>query len=224
MKFNLAVIQSFLAPTLTPVPAALLLAAKVYGVLVANVGWLAWVGAIAGFVGLESLGGLTCYAAVKAYRRRDWGSFTVAAALVAVYITAGVSSVLWLEHSDAQILAWGFGLTVAAYIAYAMVQDIRDGEQETRVEIDLIKAQTNLTNAEARRAKAELLQVPSGLQLDTVHPSTGQTGQPSTVRPDIAALLEADPALSAREIARRLSISPTTASEHKKLWQANRKS
>lgn len=218
MRFNLAVIQSFLAPALTPVPAALLLASKVYSVLLSNVGWLAWIGAVASFLGLESLGGLTCYAAIKAYRRRDWGSFLVAAALVIVYIAAGVSSVLWLEHSDAQILAWGFGLTVAAYIAYAMVQDVWDSERETSQEINLLRAKTNLANAEARKAKAELLQIPGGVQLG-VQPSSGQSGQASSVRADIAALLDNDPTLSARAIARRLDISPTTASEHKKLWQ-----
>jgi hypothetical protein len=181
-----------------------------------NVGWLAWVGAVAGFVGLESLGGLTCYAAIKAYRRRDWGSFLIAAALVAIYIAAGVSSILWLEHSDAQILAWGFGLTVAAYIAYAMVQDIWDSGQEMDREMRLIKAKTNLTNAETRRAKAELLQVPSGVQLN-VQSSGGQwTGV--QCRADIAELLETNPNLTGRAIARELGISPTTANEHKKLW------
>lgn len=176
MKFNLAVIQSFLAPALTPVPAALLLASKIYAVLLANVGWLAWVGALAGFVGLESLGGLTCYAAIKAYRRRDWPSFGVAAVLVGVYLSAGVSSVLWLEHSDAQILAWGFVLTVAAYIAYAMIQDVWDDEQALDKQVVLIRARTSLTNAEARKAKAELLQIPSGVQFtNPTNPTTYKT-------------------------------------------------
>lgn len=217
MRFNLAAIQSLLAPALTPVPAALLLASKVFTVLLANVGWLAWVGAIAGFVGLESLGGLTCYAAIKAYRRRDWSSFVIAAFLVVIYILAGVSSVLWLEHSDAQILAWGFVLTVAAYIAYAMIQDIWDERAETDTEIALLKAKTRLTNAEARRAKAEQIVYPQSFGVR----SAAEQPEQSDLQTKIFAILDEDGSIGPREMARRARCAPSTAKGHIDKWREN---
>jgi hypothetical protein len=215
MKFNLAVIQSFLAPALTPVPAALLLASKIYGVLLANVGWLAWVGAVAGFAGLESLGGLTCYAAIKAYRRRDWGSFRVAALLVGIYISAGVSSVLWLEHSDAQILAWGFVLTVAAYIAYAMIQDVWDSQAETDREIALVQARTRLTNAETRRAKTEQIVYPKSFGVR----SEAEQAEQSDLQAKIFAILDDDASIGPREMARRAGCAPSTAKGYIDRWK-----
>src|SRR3989304_2237237 len=117
-KLSLASLQSVAAPILVPFTPAMLLGNEIYTVLAERTGlWMALTAGIATALGLEFIGGSTCYAAVKLYRRRDWYALMFAIVLVAVYVVAGAGSILYIDDTKARVLAIFFLLTPVAYVA-----------------------------------------------------------------------------------------------------------
>lgn len=213
---NLPKLQALVAPLTAPIPSALGVAFEAYSYSFGQTesiffGWLAGLGA---FVGIETLGGASCYALVKLHRQHDYGiEFWLALAGIVAYVGSG-----WYTLVASPVIIFFF-LAPFSYFAYSilrsMEREIEDKIDETEAQIKLINAQKNLINAETRKTKAAIRPV-QGVQLDTGHPSSPS----KECRLDVRQLLDSDPHLSARQIAKALNISPTTASEHKKLWNS----
>lgn len=223
-KLSLASLQSVAAPVLVPFTPAMLLGNEVFSVLLARTGWyMALFAGITAAIGLEFIGGSTCYAAVKLYRRRDWGALLFAIGLVGVYMAAGIGSILYIDDTKARILAIFFVLTPVAYIAYALVHDLREDDdrktEQNRLEIELMEARTKQLNAEARLAKAQTANT-------IVYPSSfgkvfGQNEQNEQgVQAKVFAELEKDSTVGPREMSRRIGCAPSTAKTHIDRWKA----
>ena len=220
---NLPKIQALIAPLSAPIPSALGVAAEAYNYFAkmdaSGVwGWIAGAGA---FIGIETLGGASCYALISLHRQRNYGiEFWIALAGIIAYVGSGLYTL-----ADSPIIIFFF-LAPFSYFAYSILRSM-DVEliaktTETETQIKLIEAQIKQLNAETRKARAGGAKPVQMNVVDSVQLSSGQMN--GHCRADIAELLETDRNLSAREIARRLGISPTTASEHKKLWEFDRPS
>lgn len=208
-----------IGPWATPAPAAIALAGRLFGEW-QNVSLLtAWSIAIFSLTALEVAGGLCSYQMIKTSLDRRWGWFAVCLFGVLVYVGLGIYA-LW------GLTAWIY-VVLAVFVHIAVAAELATGQQRVEVVEDntlalaLERERTKQIQAEARRVKAEQIVFPKtfGVQPDGRPVSNGQTEQ---CRADIAAILNTDSGISGREIARRLGISPTTANNHKRLWeQAN---
>lgn len=214
---NLPKLQALIAPLSAPVPSALGVALQAYLYFQMQSLFLAWVAAIGAFVGIEAIGGASCYAVVKLHRQKSYGiEFFVSLLGIVAYVYSG-----YLVLHTTAILVFFF-LAPFSYFAYAILRnmetDIMEKRDETEAQIKLIEAQTKQINAETRKAKASVQPVQS-VQLDTGH----KTDMSKVCRIDIKELLDSNPNMSARQIAKQLYISPTTASDHKKLYEQGKR-
>jgi hypothetical protein len=226
IKLSLASIQSVAAPVLVPFTPAMLLGNEIYTVLFARTGfWMALVAGVTAAIGLEFIGGSTCYAAVKLYRRRDWWALLFAIGLVGVYMSAGIGSILYIDDTKARVLAIFFVLTPVAYIAYALVHDIKEEDDheatQNRLQVELMEAKTKQLNAEARLEKARTYTP------ELVYPASfgkvfGQNEQNEQTehQAKIFAELDGDSTIGPREMSRRVGCAPSTAKTHIDKWKA----
>jgi hypothetical protein len=158
-KDTLATIQALIAPVFIPLAPAVLLGGEVYKALQVNtVHWLALTAAVASAIGVEAVGGLSSYTAVLKAQRKQWGSVILASLVVAMYIAALVVAMWWFNAPALGVFAI---LTPSAFIIAALfnVDGVarQESEQQTTTQIELIKAQKNLVNAETRQIKAGAL-------------------------------------------------------------------
>jgi DNA-binding CsgD family transcriptional regulator len=202
---NLPKLQALIAPLSAPIPSALGVAVQAYLYFLPQSAFLGWIAAFGAFIGIEAIGGASCYAVVSLHRQKNYGiEFIVSLIGIIAYVSSGL---LTLNHTPLLIF---FFLAPFSYFAYAVLRNMEvelvEKRQETEAQLKLVIAQKNLANAEARKVK-----------LINVQRSIGYI--PKECREDVRILLEQDRTLSAREIGRKLGISPTTASEHKKIWE-----
>ena len=224
-KLSLASLQSVAAPILVPFTPAMLLGNEIYTVLAERTGlWMALTAGIATALGLEFIGGSTCYAAVKLYRRRDWYALMFAIVLVAVYVVAGAGSILYIDDTKARVLAIFFLLTPVAYVAYALVHDLKEEDDretaQNRLEIELMEARTKQLNAEARLTRVQtastIVYPPSfGVR------SGERTNEQVQLQARIYAELDKDSTVGPREMSRRVGCAPSTAKTHIDRWKVN---
>lgn len=225
MKTTLASIQSLIAPVTVPVAPAVLLGNEIFVVMrSADVAWLlALFGAITAAIGLEVTGGATCYAAVRAASRKEWGAFTVAAVGALVYMGMVAGAMMILPNERARVFVVFAILTPVAYAAYALVQDIRERdrrvEQGLNYDLEMMRQKRLLTNAEARKAKA---------QRSAVRPPNEQANTPEQTENsyrDIAfAYLNENGVVSIRQLAQAIeaqtgSCSTSTAKKWLDAWK-----
>lgn len=227
IKLSLASIQSVAAPVLVPFTPAMLLGNEIYTVLAERTGfWMALLAGITAAIGLEFIGGSTCYAAVKLYRRRDWWALLFAIGLVGVYMSAGIGSILYIDDTKARVLAIFFVLTPVAYIAYALVHDIKEEDDheatQNRLQVELMEAKTKQLNAEARLEKAR------AYTPELIYPSSfGRSAnanerEQSDVQAKIYAILAEDSEVGPREMSRRIGCAPSTAHKYIQAWKETR--
>jgi len=150
---NLPKIQALAAPLSAPIPSALGVALQAYLYFVNQSLALAWLAAIGAFIGIEAIGGASCYAVVKLHRQRNYGiEFYVSLVGIAAYIGSG-----YLVLHNTAILIF-FILAPFSYFAYAILRsmetEIVEKVSETEAQIQLINAETKRINAEVRKAKA----------------------------------------------------------------------
>lgn len=151
---NLPKIQAMAAPLSAPIPSALGVAAEAYNYMsVQSIPFWGWVAAVGAFVGIETMGGASCYALVKLHRERNYGvEFALAFVGILVYIASG-----WYTLSDSPMIIFFF-LAPFSYFAYSilrsMEKEIEDKVTETETQIKLIQAETRRINAETRKTKA----------------------------------------------------------------------
>lgn len=151
---NLPKIQALAAPLSAPIPSALGVAAEAYNYMsVQSIPFWGWVAAVGAFVGIETMGGASCYALVKLHRERNYGvEFALAFVGILVYIASG-----WYTLADSPMIIFFF-LAPFSYFAYSilrsMEREIEDKVTETEAQIALINAETKRINAETRKAKA----------------------------------------------------------------------
>jgi len=150
---NLPKLQALIAPLSAPIPSALGVALQAYLYFVVQSYFLAWVAAIGAFVGIEAIGGASCYAVVKLHRQRNYGiEFFVSLVGIAAYIGSGY----FVLHNTAILIF--FVLAPFSYFAYAILRsmetEIVEKVSETEAQIALINAETKRINAETRKAKA----------------------------------------------------------------------
>lgn len=150
---NLPKLQALIAPLSAPIPSALGVALQAYLYFIAQSYFLAWVAAIGAFVGIEAIGGASCYAVVKLHRQRNYGiEFWVSMVGIAAYIGSGY----FVLHNTAILIF--FVLAPFSYFAYAILRsmetEIVEKVSETEAQIALINAETRRVNAETRKAKA----------------------------------------------------------------------
>lgn len=152
---NLPKLQALAAPLTAPVPSAISISAEAYQYILSTGIHIsfAWVAAIGAFVGIETVGGASCYAAVKLHRQKNYGiEFWVSLVGIAIYIYSG-----WLTLYNSPTIIFFF-LAPFAYFAYSilrsMEQEIGEKESEIEAQIKLIEAKKRLANAEARKIKS----------------------------------------------------------------------
>jgi hypothetical protein len=152
---------------------------------------------------------------------RRWGWFAVCLFGVLTYTGLGIYA-LW------GLTAWIY-VVLAVFVHIAVAAELATGQLRVEVVEDntlalaLERERTKQIQAEARRAKAEQIVFPKAFN-SPVDGRPVSSGRAEQCRADIARLLDNDPTLSGRAIARQLGISPTTASEHRKLWNGSRTS
>ncbi len=150
---NLPKIQALAAPLSAPIPSALGVALQAYLYFTGQSIILGWIAAIGAFIGIEAIGGASCYAVVKLHRQRNYGiEFFVSLVGIAAYIGSG-----YLVLHNTAILIF-FILAPFSYFAYAILRsmetEIVEKVSETEAQIQLINAETKRINAEVRKAKA----------------------------------------------------------------------
>ena len=150
---NLPRIQALAAPLSAPIPSALGVALQAYLYLQTQSIVLAWLAAIGAFIGIEAIGGASCYAVVKLHRQRNYGiEFFVSLLGIIAYIGSGY----FVLHNTAILIF--FVLAPFSYFAYAILRsmetEIVEKVSETEAQIQLINAETKRINAEVRKAKA----------------------------------------------------------------------
>lgn len=150
---NLPKIQALAAPLSAPIPSALGVALQAYLYFQTQSLILGWVAAIGAFVGIEAIGGASCYAVVKLHRQRNYGiEFFVSLAGIIAYIGSGY----FVLHGTAILIF--FVLAPFSYFAYSILRnmevEITEKTNETEAQIALINAEVKRLNAETRKAKA----------------------------------------------------------------------
>ncbi len=153
--FNLPKLQAFIAPLSAPIPSAISVGAEAYHFITPQTSeYWGYLAALAAFIGIETVGGASCYATIKLHRQRNYGAeFWVSICGILVYIASG----LWTLYNTPTIIF--FFLAPFAYFAYSilrsMEQEIDEKVHETEAQIRLIEAETKRTNAESKKIKAE---------------------------------------------------------------------
>lgn len=150
---NLPKIQALAAPLSAPIPSALGVALQAYLYFVNQSLILGWLAAIGAFIGIEAIGGASCYAVVKLHRQRNYGiEFFVSLAGIVAYVVSGY----FVLHNTAILIF--FFLAPFSYFAYSILRNMQDEHaekiSETEAQIQLINAETKRINAETRKAKA----------------------------------------------------------------------
>jgi cation transport ATPase len=150
---NLPRLQALIAPLSAPVPSALGVAVQAYLYFAAQSTILGWIAAVGAFLGIEAIGGASCYAVVKLHRQRNYGiEFAVSLAGILAYVGSGY----FVLHNTAILIF--FILAPFSYFAYAILRNMQDEHiekmSETEAQVRLIEAQTKQINAETRKAKA----------------------------------------------------------------------
>lgn len=208
---NLPKIQALVAPLSAPIPSALGVAVQAYLYFVSQSIVLGWLAAIGAFVGIEAIGGASCYAVVKLHRQKNYGiEFFVSLAGILAYIGSG-----YFVLHDTAILIF-FVLAPFSYFAYAILRnmetEIAEKTSETEAQIKLTNAQRNLVNAETRKAKAGVI-VPNV----SVRPTNEH--EQISVRDKIYAVLIEQSTLGPRQMSRTVSCSVSTASKWINEWK-----
>lgn len=203
---NLPRIQALLAPLSAPVPSALGVASEAYNYFYVAGGWniIPWFAAIGAFVGIETLGGASCYALVKLHRQQNYGiEFWIAFTGILAYIGSGLYS---LAHSPIIIF---FFLAPFSYFAYSILRSMEtehnEKTTETEAQIKLMEAQTRLTNAETRKARAQTVQVEQPVRVAVRANEHG-------IKEQVYAVLTERPNVGPREMSRIVGCSVSTAS------------
>ncbi len=182
---NLPRIQALAAPLSAPIPSALGVALQAYLYFTSQSIILGWIAAIGAFIGIEAIGGASCYAVVKLHRQKSYGiEFYVSLAGILAYVVSGY----FVLHNTAILIF--FILAPFSYFAYSILRNMQDEHiekaSETEAQIKLIEteaqakalevdAQTKLIeaeikriNAETRRTKAENVQDTRKLRVEDV--------------------------------------------------------
>lgn len=152
---NLPKIQALVAPLSAPIPSALGVASEAFNYFRVDTSYnvISWIAAIGAFVGIETLGGASCYALVKLHRQQNYGiEFWIAFCGILAYVGSGLYS---LAHSPVIIF---FFLAPFSYFAYSILRNMETEHVEKLGEVEaqlkLIEAETKRINAETRKAKA----------------------------------------------------------------------
>lgn len=148
--------QSIMAVVFAPITGAIAIAIVAFDYITSISHWS--LGALAGFgsfLGVEAIGGACCYALIKCHREKDYSAdFWTALFGVIAYIVGGLFT-LYFQNP----IAIFFILSPFAYFSYSIIRTMREEidekTKETEAQIGLIKAQTNLTNAQTRKEKAQ---------------------------------------------------------------------
>lgn len=215
---NLPKIQALVAPLSAPVPSALGVAVQAYMYFASQSIILGWTAAVGAFIGIEAIGGASCYAVVKLHRQRSYGiEFFVSLAGIIVYIFSG-----YLVLHTTAILIFFF-LAPFSYFAYAILRnmeaEIQEKQTETEAQIRLVNAQKNLINAEVRRTKAEKGEgVRAGRTPGQERPNN------ETTRVRVFEYLSDNPGASVRGVAAALGLPKSTVEPYVREWKDERES
>lgn len=150
---NLPKIQAIAAPLSAPIPSALGVALQAYLYFVTQSVILGWLAAVGAFIGIEAIGGASCYAVVKLHRQKSYGiEFYVSLVGILAYIASGY----FVLHNTAILIF--FVLAPFSYFAYSILRNMQDEHiekvSETEAQIRLIEAETRRINAETRKTRA----------------------------------------------------------------------
>ncbi len=182
---NLPRIQALAAPLSAPIPSALGVALQAYLYFTSQSIILGWIAAIGAFIGIEAIGGASCYAVVKLHRQKSYGiEFYVSLAGILAYVVSGY----FVLHNTAILIF--FILAPFSYFAYSILRNMQDEHiekvseteahirlieteaQVKAIEVDaqtkLIEAEIKRINAETRRTKAENVQDTRKLRVEAV--------------------------------------------------------
>lgn len=165
---NLPRIQALAAPLSAPIPSALGVALQAYLYFQSQSIILGWIAAIGAFIGIEAIGGASCYAVVKLHRQKSYGiEFYVSLLGIIAYVISGY----FVLHNTAILIF--FILAPFSYFAYSILRNMQDEHiekvSETEAQIRLIEAETKRINAETRKTKASSTQ-PTHVRVVEVKP------------------------------------------------------
>lgn len=215
---NIYKIYAIIGPWTTPAPAAIALAARLYGELEASGYVAAWSVAIFSLVALEVVGALSTKEMIYSTSKRDWTWFWVALIGVAIYAGLGVYALWGLSAWIYVILAIFVHIAVTRSQQHQeerryFVEDREKGLKEKELELQREKERTKQLNAEARRAKAE-----QPVLLDTTPIRSIPSEQPSKAERAKEYLAE-HPSASERELAQAVGCSASTAHGYMKRFR-----
>lgn len=209
-------IQTIVAPIAVPIAPAVLLGSEVYHAVSGRTDWiLALIAATFAAIGLEFGTWLLCTSAVTTLEKQQWIKGLFSLVFIGVYIAAGLWTISQFDSSSKFMILFFF-LAPAVYFAQAFIVQQNKNEQlvteQVQTEIELIKARTSLTNAEARKAKAEQIVYPPsfGIVRDTVR---GEQGEQKDYEKEIYAILASNSNIGPREMSRLVGCSVSTASK-----------
>lgn len=214
---NLPKIQALVAPLSAPVPSALGVAVQAYLYFAPQSVILGWVAAIGAFIGIEAIGGASCYAVVALHRQKSYGiEFFVSLMGIIAYIGSGY----FVLHTTAILIF--FFLAPFSYFAYAILRnmetEIIEKQAETEAQIRLVNAQKSLVNAEIRKSKAAVS--------ESVRPGQ-ENGQARTDtrsnRDRIFEYLDNNPEASVRAVAAAVRLPKSTAEPYVREWKSSKK-
>ena len=204
---NLNQIQSLIAPVATPAAPAVVLASQLYAgsVQAGTNEILAGLGAVASGVGMEASGALAFSMVLLSMRRKAWGPMVfgiIGVVAYAVFAIIGIS-----QAPKGSTFATFVLMSLVAFLASGLYSYMQDARKDDEQHLALVQAETRLTNAQARMAKAS-----SGVQ----QASSASNGQMDTeTGRKVKAWFLEHPGASLRDCAGELHISPETARRYK---------
>lgn len=160
--FNLPRLQALIAPLSAPIPSAISIAAEAYNYVTPQTHLaLGWIAALAAFVGIETIGGASCYAMVKLHRRKSYGvEFWVSLMGILSYIGSGLYTL-----SDSPTIIFFF-LAPFAYFSYSIIKSMHEDDDEKVVVFQSELRQRELS-LEERRLQLTIESTKAQLYIDS---------------------------------------------------------
>lgn len=219
-------IQAIIAPLATPFAPALLLGNEMLQVMVLSgiPYYFALVCAFIAVAGLESSGALSCYMAVKAWKRKSWGAMWLAIIGAAVYTAIVFWGIQQMTEQRARVFSVMVFVTLVGYLAYALYQSFIEQdiyqEKQSEQKIELTRQQKQLINAQTRQMQwSASAQVGQAFAPRSEANERERSIEDLSKQLDVWAYLDEKGLRGPSEVANALGVAKSTAHKHIKSWQ-----
>lgn len=215
-------IQAIIAPLATPFAPALLLGNEMLQVMVLSgiPYYFALVCAFVAISGLESSGALSCYMAVKAWKRKSWGAMWLAIIGAAVYTAIVFWGIQQMTEQRARVFSVMVFVTLVGYLAYALYQSFIEQdiyqEKQSEQQVELTRQQKQLVNAQTRQMQ---WQSQTGVRGSFVANTSANDIDELSKQLNVWTYLDTNGLRGPSEVANALGIAKSTAHKHIQTWR-----